>query len=291
MADLIHHEQRVLACVDQSHFAEHVTDYAVWSAGRLALPLELLHILDRHPERGSGADHSGAIGFKAQDTLLEELVTEEAARNREAREQGRRFLSELRARAMAAGIPNPSIRQRYGELEATLVEQESSVDLFVLGRRGESAETTGRDLGRNLERVVRALHRPILAVSEAFTIPRRVLIAFDGSATTRRGVEMVATSPLFDDLSCDVVMAGEAGRHGAASLEWARERLTTAGREATALAMPGDPEREIATAIRERSVDLLVMGAYGHSILRRVFQGSRTSDLLRASTIPTLLLR
>jgi hypothetical protein len=33
------------------------------------------------------------------------------------------------------------------------------VQLIVLGRRGESAETTQRDLGRNVERVVRALHR------------------------------------------------------------------------------------------------------------------------------------
>lgn len=102
---------------------------------------------------------------------------------------------------------------------------------------------------------------------------------------------MVATSPLFRGLSCDVVMAGETRRRGAAGLEWAKERLTGAGIDATALALPGDPEREIAGAIRDRSVDLLVMGAYGHSIVRRLFRGSRTSDLLRASKIPTLLLR
>jgi hypothetical protein len=39
-------------------------------------------------------------------------------------------------------------------------------------RRGESAETTQRDLGRNVERVVRALKKPILAVTEGFQEPR-----------------------------------------------------------------------------------------------------------------------
>jgi nucleotide-binding universal stress UspA family protein len=291
MADVVPHEQRVLACVDQSHFAEYVADYAAWCANRLALPLELLHILQRHPERASGADHSGAIGFQAQDMLLESLVAEDAARNKAAREQGRRFLSGLRSRAMATGIENPSIRQRYGDLESTLVEQEASVELFVLGRRGKSAETSGRDPGRNLEGVVRALHRPILAVSEPFTPPRRIMIAFDGGALTRRGIELVATSPLFRRLSCDIVMAGDQGRRGAASLALAKERLGAAGLETETLLLPGDPEREIAAAMRERSVDLLVMGAYSHSFMHRIFRGSRTADLLRASTVPTLLIR
>lgn len=59
----------------------------------------------------------------------------------------------------------------------------------------------------------------------------------------------------------------------------------------TAMMLPGDPEREIARTFRERETDLLVMGAYSHSVLHRIFGGSRTADLLRASRVPTLLLR
>jgi nucleotide-binding universal stress UspA family protein len=33
------------------------------------------------------------------------------------------------------------------------------------------------------------------------------------------------------------------------------------------------------------------MGAYAHSALRGLLFGSRTNDLLRSSTVPTLLLR
>jgi nucleotide-binding universal stress UspA family protein len=291
MGTMIHHEQRVLACVDQSHFAEYVTDYAAWCAQRLAMPLELLHVLERHPERGSGADHSGAIGIRAQDALLDDLVAGEAAANREARERGRLFLTQLCSRALTAGVARPSMRQRYGELAPTLAEQEPGVELFVLGRRGESAESSGRDLGRNLETVVRGLRRPILAVSEPFALPHRLMIAFDGSAVTRRGVAMVASSPLFRGLTCDVVMVGEPGLRGAAALESATNELRSAGFEAEALTAPGDPEREIVSLMQSRSTDLLVMGAYGHSWWRNLFKGSRTADLLRAARVPTLLLR
>ena len=44
-------ENKVLACVDQSRFAEYVADYAAWAARRMDAPLEFLHVIDRHPER------------------------------------------------------------------------------------------------------------------------------------------------------------------------------------------------------------------------------------------------
>lgn len=51
--------------------------------------------------------------------------------------------------------------------------------------------------------------------------------------------------------------------------------------------------RSIATALQEEAAtagsDILVMGAYGHSRLRRFILGSATADILRNSTMPTLL--
>ena len=40
-----------------------------------------------------------------------------------------------------------------------------------------------------------------------------------------------------------------------------------------------------------QKIDILIMGAYSHSPWRNLLVGSRTSALLRASRIPTLLLR
>jgi len=284
-------DNKILACVDRSHFADHVADYAAWAARRMAAPLEFLHVLDRHPEVGSGEDHSGAIGFDAQENLLTELSDKDAARSKTAREQGRIFLNRLRERAIAAGVAAPDVRQRHGELEETLVEQEAGVRLFVLGRRGESAETTQRDLGRNVERVVRALHKPILAVTDSFKEPQRVMIAFDGGIVTRKGVEMVAASPLLRGLPCHLLMSGRESLDAPRQLEWARKTLEAAGFEAPASLVPGDAENVIAKAVREQGIDLLIMGAYTHSPVRSLLFGSKTSDLLRSARIPTLLLR
>lgn len=284
-------DNKVLACVDLSRFADCVADYAAWAAMRLDAPLEFLHVIDRQQAPWIGDDRSGAIGINAQENLLETLSEQDASASRMAREHGRIFLNRLRERAMAAGVPAPDMRQRHGSLVETLEEQQDGVRLFVLGRRGASAELTQRDLGRNVEQVVRALGKPILTVTDAFREPRRVMIAFDGSAITREGVKMVAGSPLFRGIACHLVMAGKPGAEATRQLGWARATLEAAGFDAPTETLPGDPEQVIAQAITEREIDMLIMGAYTHSPWRSLFLGSRTSDLLRAATIPTLLLR
>lgn len=283
--------KKVLACVDQSRFAEHVADYAAWAARRMDAPLELLHVIDRHPETASSKDHSGAIGIDAQEQLLNALSDEDESRSKAAREQGRLFLNGLRERAVAAGVDSPDVRQRHGHLEEALTEQEDHVRLFVLGRRGESAAHTQRDLGRNVERIVRRLHQPILAITEGFTEPNRVMIAFDGGSVTRRGVEMVAASPLFKGLPIRLLMSGKESREAPRQLEWARKTLEAAGFDASSSLIPGDAESVIARAVHDEDIDILIMGAYSHSPLRSLFLGSKTSDLLRSARIPTLLLR
>jgi len=284
-------DNKVLACVDQSPYADVVGDYAAWAAQRMGAPLELLHVIDRHPEVGSGHDHSGAIGVNAQEKLLAELAADDQAKARSAREAGRVFLNRLRLRAIDAGVGVVDMRQRYGALDETLADQEAGVRLIVMGRRGASADASQRDLGRNVERTVRALHKPILTVTEAFTPPRRVLIAFDGGAMARKGVDMVAGSPLFSGLPIHLLMTGQPGADGPRQMEWARTQLQAAGFEVHTMIEPGDTESTIARAIDSHGIDLLVMGAYSHSPLRSWLRGSKTTDLLRAARIPTLLLR
>lgn len=284
-------QDKVLACVDGSRFAEAVADAAAWAARRLAAPLEFLHVIDRHPPLQPGQDHSGAIGLDAQENLLRQLSAEDEARTRAAREAGRQFLDALRQRARAAGADPVDVRLRHGALDETLHELQADVRLIVLGRRGASVEATQRDLGRNVEWAVRAVNRPILTVTGNFAAPSRVLFAFDGSVVTRRGVVSVAASPLLRGLPIHLLMCGKAQAQGPRQLEAARLALEQAGFSATAEVRLGDPETVLAEEVKQRGFDLLVRGAYSHSPLRSLFLGSRTSDLLRSATVPTLLLR
>ena len=128
-------------------------------------------------------------------------------------------------------------------------------------------------------------------VTEGFKEPERVMLAFDGTAVTRKGVDMIANSPLFKGLPIHIVMAGKESADAPKQIAWAKDTLTAAGFDVVADVLPGDPEAVIAREVKARNIDMLLMGAYAHSPLRALIFGSRTTDLLRAATIPTLLLR
>lgn len=65
--------KKVYACIDSLTTTPAVIDWAAWSARRLEVPLELLHVLERDPDAATVTDFSGAIGLGAQEALLGQL--------------------------------------------------------------------------------------------------------------------------------------------------------------------------------------------------------------------------
>lgn len=282
---------KVLACIDGSIYTESVRDHAIWAAQRLTAPLEFLHVLERHPETASAHDYSGNIGLDAQANLLSELATLDEARSKLALRRGRALLEHATGEAKARGVEPTESRLRHGALVDTLTDLEQDVRLVVIGKRGEHANFATMHLGRELERVARALHRPILVASRSFKAIKRILFAFDGSDTTRKGIEKIAGSPLLKDMACHLVMAGSESPAHREQLQWAGDTLTTAGFEVHAELLPGAADTVIHQYVTSNAIDLLVMGAYGHSRVRQLIIGSTTTAMVRTCLIPVLLLR
>jgi nucleotide-binding universal stress UspA family protein len=282
---------KVVACLDGSVYAQSVCDYAIWAAQRLGAPLEFLHVLERHPETAESSDLSGNIGFGSQHQLLSELAALDEKRSKLAQQRGREMLEHAALMARSQGLEQVEQRLRHGALVETLGEIENDVRLFVLGKRGEHAGFARLHLGSALERAVRAVHRPLLVASRQFKAIRSVLIAFDGGETTRKGVDMISRSPLFKSLPCHVVMAAKESSEAREQVQWAHQRLEAAGFETHSSIRPGNAETVIADYVTSQGIDVLVMGAYGHSRIRQLMVGSTTTAMLRTCLVPVLLLR
>ena len=280
---------KVIACIDGSSAADSVCDYAAWVASRLEAPLTLLHVLDklRYPVE---SDLSGKLGVDARKHLLSELAELDARRNKLALEQGELMLEEARQRAVAGGVAEPVLRQRHGHLVETLAELEDDTQLLVIGKQGEE-HVDGADVGDNVERLVRALHRPILIAQGQFKLPQVVMLAFDSSDTTRKGVEMFAASPLFRGLKGHLVSVSKDRQTLSKDLQWAEKTIRDAGHDLQCAVLDGEIEPALHQYQQEHGVDLVVMGAYGHSRLREFFAGSTTNNMIRNATVPHLLLR
>lgn len=280
---------KVLACIDASLYGGSVCDHAAWAATQLKTDVQLLHVLDRAPD-AVPTDVSGSIGLGASEHLLANLAKLDEDRGRLRLERGRVILAEAEKRVRSQGVAGVTTLLRHGGLVDTVHEFEEGARLVVLGKRGEHADFAKVHLGGSVEQVVRASKLPVLVASREFRPIHKLLIAFDGGASSRKAVDFLLSDPAFTTYECHLVHVGKP-RPDDAHLAWARSRLADWGGSHHVVERPGEPEAVIEAYARENGIDLLVMGAYGHSPIRRFIIGSTTTAMIRIAKLPVLLFR
>lgn len=281
--------EHVLAAIDASAYAPGVCSYAVWAANRLSLPVELLHVVQQQDPVTARKDLSGAIGLGVKSDLMEELVRLSEASSRAEIEKGRVILRAGEQMLREAGADVTTLH-RHGGVVETIIEREQNARLLVIGKRGTDHEFTPGELGSIVERVVRASAKPVMVVTRAFVEPGHVVFAYDASPAAKRALERLAHSPLFAGLPVTIIMADAQSAANQAQLAEAAA-VFASDHQVTTLLEPGRAEQVIPQVVAETPNALLLMGAYGHSPLRRMFIGSTTTAMIRTVKTPVLLVR
>lgn len=282
--------QKIVALVDGSIYSASVCEHAAWIASRTSAPVELIHVLGRR-EASDTHDHSGAIALGARTALMEELAALDAQRAKLISHRGRAILEDAQALLEKAGVTEVTTRLRQGDIVEAVADVEADARVILIGKRGEAADFAKGHLGSNLERIVRASHKPVFVASRAFKQITKVLVAYDGGASAMKAVDHIARSPLFQGLSVHVVTVGSASPEVTKGLADAKAMLKAAGIEAETSVLPGQPEAALAKLVEEAQFDMLVMGAYGHSRIRSLIIGSTTTAMIRACKVPVVLMR
>lgn len=85
-----------------------------------------------------------------------------------------------------AALADVDVRQRHGTPVDAVLEREDETRRFVLGQQPSDNESGRRYVDHDVERVVRAVTRPVLVEPGRFRPIHRFAVAFDASATGRR---------------------------------------------------------------------------------------------------------
>jgi len=282
---------KLIALIDGSIYSQSVCDHTAWIAGRTDSAVELLHVLGRRETASVPADLSGNITLGARSTLLEELSSLDEQRAKLSQRRGRAILDDAKTRLETAGIDPVTTRLRIGDIVETVAECEADADMVVIGKRGEAADFAKLHLGSNLERIARSSRKPMFVASRAFKPIERFLVAYDGGTSSMKAIDHVARSFLFSGLGCRLLTVGADTGENLRRLNDAKAVLEAGGHKVDAGIVQGQPETAIAQAVEAEGIDLLVMGAYGHSRIRSFIIGSTTAEMLRSCKIPVLLFR
>ncbi|WP_319773368.1 universal stress protein [Breoghania sp.] len=282
--------EKIVVLVDGSIYSKSVCEHAAWVAARTGAAITLAHVLDRR-DGPDTVDYSGSLALGARSALLAELSDLDEKRAKLARERGRAILEDARAVVEEAGGSDVTTLLRHGDIVETMAELEKDASVIAIGKRGEAADFAKLHLGSNLERIARAATRPLFVASRAFRPINKVLIAYDGGASAMKAVDHVARNPLYAGLQITLLSVGVDSQELRKKLDDARAILRAGGLEAECDVRNGAADAVISGMIEEEGIDLLLMGAYGHSRIRTLIIGSTTTEMLRSCKVPVVLFR
>ncbi|MCK2168649.1 universal stress protein [Thalassospira xiamenensis] len=279
----------LIALIDGSGYSQSVRDLTCWVAERTAASVELMHVLGRRGVGSEPTDLSGNLKLGARTALLQELADLDEQKAKLELKRGRLLLEEAKSGLEETGLSSVSTKLRHGDLIDAIGEFEGDADLIIIGKRGEAADFAKLHLGSNLERVVRSATKPVLVASRAFKPISKFLIAFDGGESAMKAVRHIAGGKLFTGLPCVLLCVGKPTDSLQEKLDDAAALLRKAGYEVEASFEAGEPEDVIKNRIESDNIDLLVMGAYGHSRIRNLIIGSTTTEMVRSCQVPVMM--
>jgi nucleotide-binding universal stress UspA family protein len=275
----------ILIPVDGSANSATAVDYGIYIAPKLDASLSGLHVIDIYLIQGPMmTDVSATVGMPPYDGFFEAVETS-------LKEKADYVLKNFEDRCRAAGVACGT-KKNIGKISDTIIEEAEGADLILMAKKGEHFHLKeGGLIGSVAEVVIRHSGKPVMVIPESFREIESMGLAYDGSAPARKALKLSlnisekakwpitvliisADAAKAADLSAQVEDMAQKGLADC-------EVIISAGREAD----------EILKFIAEGPVELMVMGAYGHNRLRELLLGSTTSQIIRRSPIPVLLIR
>ncbi len=266
--------EKILLATDQSTYSEGAIREAIKFASKCSSRIYATMTIETNPE---------------YETIGSNVFEKEEA-------EARAYLDSIKARAEKDGVAcETMLHESMDASEAIVTEAtEKKVDMIVIGRRGYKGLAKAL-MGEVAAKVIAHAPCKVMVVPRAAQIEyRHILVAVDGSkhalaalneaiAIARRcGSRIIALSAMRDESE-----RKEAAVYANQAVEMAKKE----GVEAEAVTPTGRSFNVIVETASGRGVDLIVMGTYGKTGLKKVLMGSSTEKVIGSAGCGVLVIK
>jgi len=277
--------ETILIPTDGSQYSEISLEYGIYLARTCNARVTGLYVVDiKVVQSPLFNDISGSMGVPPSHEFVPLI-------EKGLEERGDAILADFEKRCLDAGV-RPRVKKMTGIVDDLIIEEGADADCIILAQRGEHYSLTrGGLLGSTSEAVVRKSGKPVLVTPVAFREVQTIGLAYDGSGpaekalTTAVGLSSCMGCPLA------VLIVTNDDRRAQSLKGKVTELLGSAAVDSVVEVRGGKEEKGLIEFTRGGSIDLLIMGAYGHSRIRTLILGSTTSYVIRKSSIPVLMTR
>jgi nucleotide-binding universal stress UspA family protein len=266
--------EKLLLATDRSEYSEGAIRESVNFAKTCSSTLTILSVLETNPE------------YEAIGSKFFEQEEQEALQN----------LTSVKARATKEGVNCDTALLEGGGPASSIVDfaSEKKIDMIIVGRRGRKG-LAKLLVGDVASKVIGHAPCKVLVVPRAAVIRyNNILVATDGSAhgnaavseaiaiAKRTGSKLIALSAMRDEGERE-----EANKHVRTAVALAQKE----GVPTEALTPLGRSFNTIVETAGGRAVDLIVMGNYGKTGVKKLLMGSATEKVIGAAGCAVLVVK
>jgi len=275
----------ILIPVDGSQNSATAVDYGIYAAPKLDATLTGLHVIDVYLIQGPlTTDVSATVAVLPCDASCNAIETS-------LQEKADAIVKTFSERCERARVDCTG-KITIGKISDAIIEESREADLIVMARKGEHFHLKEDSLlGSVAKAVVRHSGKPVLITPERFIEIESMALAYDGSVPARKALELSLAVSEKAKWPITVVMITSDAKKADEWLAQVEEAAQQGAADCETVLLSGKEQDEILKFIQEGSVELMVMGAYGHNRLHELLLGSTTSHIIKNSPIPVLLIR
>jgi nucleotide-binding universal stress UspA family protein len=266
--------EQLLVATDRSPFSEGAIAAAMTFAKQCSSKLYVMTVVETNPD---------------YETAGAELLQKE-------KEEAVQYLKSLKARTLKE-LPSCEIIFRHGDSASRLIVEEATqkkIDLIAVGRRGRHGLEKVL-LGSAAAKVIGHAPCNVLVVPRAARIEfKNILVATDGSDHSRTAA--AEAIEIAKRCGCGLIAISAAHSEGekAKAQSNADDVASTAHHEGIrveTMALVGKPHEIIAGTAKSKDVDLIVMGAYGKTGIKKLLMGSTTEKVIGLANCAVLIAK
>ncbi len=265
----------LLLATDRSGFSEGAVREAINFSKKCSSRLYVMSVLETNPEY----ETIGASAYQKEE------------------EEATKYLESVKARASQQGISTCKSILDYKEEPCQAIVDEAAdrkADMIIIGRRGRSGLMKVL-MGSVAARVISHAPCKVLVVPRAAKIEcRNILVATDGSSHSAAA----ASEAIGIAKRCGSSIIALSSVHSEQELPEARanvdqvvEMAQKEGIPVEALTPIGRSHNAIVETAGGRGVDLIVMGTYGKTGLKKLLMGSSTEKVIGHASCGVLVVR
>ena len=192
-------------------------------------------------------------------------------------------------RVQAAGLTCETV-PASGLVDIELLRLAEDAEALVVGRRGEAHDAPG-SIGAVTARIVKRATRPVVVAGETPSRFQRPVVAYDGGTTSTNALALAARYAEATGLTLDIVHVGNDAAAAGELLARAGAFLSHGRAAFTTHHLTGRLVDAVGAHLAATGADLLVAGAHGGRRKGSLASGSHAEQLIKATTVPVIVIR